>query len=257
MKFLFHGYVQIQLLAIVGGRLQMVLGFTPFQYGSTVTIHQAIYQRSGTNTIPFSLPQQVFHGPMFISNIISISYAPQTLHRLSKCLMVLLISSSNFSVIDIIFIFLTIVLCYRNAWNTGIWAWDHIHQDRVLLVLWVAALLGDNPMQSELSCHIGSMGKYFCRICHVKGSNDYQHENDRVHDHAGGTDDSGNGGNGAEFASYGVQQSDIEEVLSDGNGAQTSAKKAPQKKRQKKGTETMTEMVDRLRRFAKVCLTLT
>ena len=33
----------------------------------------------------------------------------------------------------------------------------------------VLALLGDNPMQSELACHIGLMGKFFCRHCWVKG----------------------------------------------------------------------------------------
>lgn len=40
----------------------------------------------------------------------------------------------------------------------------------MLIIPSVIALLGDNPMQSELSCHIGSMGKFFCRVCHVKGS---------------------------------------------------------------------------------------
>lgn len=34
----------------------------------------------------------------------------------------------------------------------------------------VVALLGDNPMQSEFACHVGSMGKYFCRVCRVKGT---------------------------------------------------------------------------------------
>jgi hypothetical protein len=34
----------------------------------------------------------------------------------------------------------------------------------------VHALLGDNPMHSEFACHIGLRGKYFCRVCEVKGS---------------------------------------------------------------------------------------
>lgn len=40
----------------------------------------------------------------------------------------------------------------------------------MLLIPFVYALLGDNPMQSELSSHIGLRGKHFCRICYVKGS---------------------------------------------------------------------------------------
>jgi hypothetical protein len=45
-----------------------------------------------------------------------------------------------------------------------------VHQECVLLILSIIALLGDNPMQSKLACHIGSMGKFFCQICQVKGS---------------------------------------------------------------------------------------
>lgn len=37
------------------------------------------------------------------------------------------------------------------------------------MIPFVAALLGDNPMQSEFACHVGSGGKLFCRICRVKG----------------------------------------------------------------------------------------
>ncbi|KAH9023715.1 hypothetical protein EDB85DRAFT_1849591, partial [Lactarius pseudohatsudake] len=65
------------------------------------------------------------------------------------------------------------------AWDEGIWAWDCVHEARVLVIPFVAALLGDNPMQSEFACHIGQMGnmvfmyavhhKFFCRTCDVKG----------------------------------------------------------------------------------------
>jgi hypothetical protein len=51
----------------------------------------------------------------------------------------------------------------------GIWAWDCVHQEAVLVLLWILALLGDNPMQSEFACHIGLRGKLFCRICLVQG----------------------------------------------------------------------------------------
>ncbi|KAG2335535.1 hypothetical protein BDR05DRAFT_841947, partial [Suillus weaverae] len=56
----------------------------------------------------------------------------------------------------------------EESWNQGIWAWDCVHE-YVLVILSVLALLGDNPMRSEMACHTGSMGKYFCRICKVKG----------------------------------------------------------------------------------------
>ncbi|KZW00123.1 hypothetical protein EXIGLDRAFT_587550, partial [Exidia glandulosa HHB12029] len=44
-------------------------------------------------------------------------------------------------------------------------AWDCLYEEEVLLVPWGIALQGDNPMQSELSAHIGLTGKCFCRVC--------------------------------------------------------------------------------------------
>lgn len=58
----------------------------------------------------------------------------------------------------------------RNAQDNGIWAWDCILSEVVVIIPFVLALLGDNPMQSELSCHIGMLGKFFCRVCYVKGT---------------------------------------------------------------------------------------
>ncbi|KAH9003025.1 hypothetical protein EDB86DRAFT_3063037 [Lactarius hatsudake] len=55
------------------------------------------------------------------------------------------------------------------AWNTGVWAWDCVHEDHVLVIPFVAALLGDNPMQSEFACHVGPGGKMICHVCQVKG----------------------------------------------------------------------------------------
>ncbi|KAG1806360.1 uncharacterized protein HD556DRAFT_1428515 [Suillus plorans] len=57
----------------------------------------------------------------------------------------------------------------EESWKQGIWAWDCVHEEYVLVIPSILALLVDNPMQSEMACHIGSMGKYFCRICKVKG----------------------------------------------------------------------------------------
>ncbi|KAI0751777.1 hypothetical protein C8Q80DRAFT_1099078 [Daedaleopsis nitida] len=55
------------------------------------------------------------------------------------------------------------------AQREGVWAWDGQLQEPVLLVPFVLALLGDNPMQSEFACHMGMRAKFFCRNCWVKG----------------------------------------------------------------------------------------
>ncbi|KAJ3858394.1 hypothetical protein EV359DRAFT_69043 [Lentinula novae-zelandiae] len=57
----------------------------------------------------------------------------------------------------------------QDCQENGIWAWDPKTHSRVLLIVCVLALLGDNPMQSEFACHIGLRGKFFCRTCWVKG----------------------------------------------------------------------------------------
>ncbi|KIK29909.1 hypothetical protein PISMIDRAFT_6633 [Pisolithus microcarpus 441] len=52
----------------------------------------------------------------------------------------------------------------------GIWAWDVEAREMVLVILAVLAMLGDNPMQSELACHVGLQGKFFCHNCWVQGA---------------------------------------------------------------------------------------
>ncbi|KAF8178467.1 hypothetical protein BJ912DRAFT_1045365 [Pholiota molesta] len=56
----------------------------------------------------------------------------------------------------------------EDAQKNGIWAWDFVHKELVMIFPTVLALLGDNPMHSEFACHIGLRGKYFCRTCWVK-----------------------------------------------------------------------------------------
>src|SRR5882762_6469214 len=56
------------------------------------------------------------------------------------------------------------------AQDKGIWAWDCLTEEPVLLIPVILALLGDNPMQSQFACHIGLGGKFFCRACWVKGT---------------------------------------------------------------------------------------
>jgi hypothetical protein len=59
---------------------------------------------------------------------------------------------------------------FRSSQQDGIWAWDCVHNELILIFPTVLALLGDNPMHSEFACHIGLRGKFFCRTCWVKGS---------------------------------------------------------------------------------------
>ncbi|KAJ2968879.1 hypothetical protein NUW54_g13095 [Trametes sanguinea] len=57
----------------------------------------------------------------------------------------------------------------EKAQRDGIWAWDCVLNEPVLVIPFVLALLGDNPMQSEFACHIGLQAKFFCRSCWCKG----------------------------------------------------------------------------------------
>ncbi|KAI9069821.1 hypothetical protein FKP32DRAFT_1558980 [Trametes sanguinea] len=57
----------------------------------------------------------------------------------------------------------------EKAQHDGIWAWDCVLNEPVLVIPFVLALLGDNPMQSEFACHIGLQAKFFCRACWCKG----------------------------------------------------------------------------------------
>ncbi|KAG6835924.1 hypothetical protein H0H93_013289 [Arthromyces matolae] len=122
------------------------------------------------------------------------------------------------------------------AWESGIRAYDCVHKEYVLMIPSVVALLGDNPMQSELSCHVGLMGKYFCRVCQVKGfdtsdqpSQPSQQEETAPH------------GENSEAETASEVSDAGSELLQVKHGA----------KGRKKANETLHSMVERVKRFLK------
>ncbi|KAI9442451.1 hypothetical protein H4582DRAFT_1809218 [Lactarius indigo] len=122
------------------------------------------------------------------------------------------------------------------AWDEGIWAWDCVHEARVLIIPFVSALLGDNPMQSEFACHIGQMGKFFCRMCDVKGFDappsgsrvpvnpTTSHDGNHATSDLPGTSDGESSAGGSPSGSHG----------------------------RKKGDESMQDMVERITRFINI-----
>jgi len=72
--------------------------------------------------------------------------------------------------VALLFIWLSLYLTLRTAQREGVWAWDCVHKEPILVFPSVLALLEDNLMQSKFACHIGFHGKYFCQMCMVKGS---------------------------------------------------------------------------------------
>ena len=52
----------------------------------------------------------------------------------------------------------------------GIWAYNCVLKEKVMVIPSVLALLGDNPMQSEMACHMGLNGNLPCCICLVRSN---------------------------------------------------------------------------------------
>lgn len=124
------------------------------------------------------------------------------------------------------------------AQTEGIWAWDCKLKEMVLVIPSVLALLGDNPMQSELSCHIGLRGKLFCRVCWAKGeAADPESEDEGDEDNQSGI-------------------SSASAVTSDSDSAfhQIAPPKPRKKKRASKNKklETPEDMMERIKTFMKV-----
>ncbi|KAH8103883.1 hypothetical protein BXZ70DRAFT_888343 [Cristinia sonorae] len=112
----------------------------------------------------------------------------------------------------------------EETWNAGVWTWDCVYNERVLVIPSVVALLGDNPMQSELSCHVGLGGRLFCRVCKVSTSSGNEDE-----------DEDENGPDGA--------QHDRNDDVHDSNGSGRTKKKK---------LETMAEMKTRITNFLNI-----
>jgi hypothetical protein len=104
----------------------------------------------------------------------------------------------------------------------------------------ILALLGDNPMQSEFACHIGLGGKFFCRACWVKGSDALAEQVNESHggNQEGRTSDNENVA-GSEVTEDGSDDEFIEGKKSKGCG--------------KRALESMSNMVNHMKSFMKVC----
>lgn len=117
----------------------------------------------------------------------------------------------------------------------GIWAWDCEFKKKVLLIPSVLAMLGDNPMQSEFACHIGLRGRKFCRMCHVEGDVE-------------GADEDDGGSRGQADSGPAPYDSDASSVGSDAS-VTSNTPSTNKTKRSNKKSETMAQMVQRVKIF--------
>lgn len=101
----------------------------------------------------------------------------------------------------------------------------------VLVIPVILAILGDNPMQSEIACHIGLTGKFFCRNCMVYGQ-------EVIEERAG------------------AGRASREHVRAESVASNSSAASDDSAKKKGKRKETMQDLVDRARRFLGVSTVL-
>lgn len=116
----------------------------------------------------------------------------------------------------------------------------------------VLAILGDNPMQSEICCHRGMTAKKFCRICWVTGDadDDGELEGEPVNIAVEASGDF----NGSESApSSPIIGRTRRSTLSTGS-SQTHAAEPSEPKQRRRKTETLKEMMERISNFMVVRL---
>ena len=115
----------------------------------------------------------------------------------------------------------------------------------VLFFIMVLALLGDNPMQSKLACHIGLKGKFFCRVCLVKGRD--------AKAIRGAGDRDGGGGAAEDTDSVCSALSEASEASEAASPRERSSGNDRRKKSKRVARpETMAETVDRVRAFVQL-----
>ncbi|KAK7006328.1 hypothetical protein R3P38DRAFT_3366987 [Favolaschia claudopus] len=150
--------------------------------------------------------------------------------------------------LECVYYFFTIFIrssdAISEAQENGIWAWDSVLNEPVLVIPEVLALLGDNPMQSEFACHIGLRGKLFYRACWVKGSDAAEQDVEPA-----STQPAGGGASDAE--SVGGSDRGSADGSADNSEAEAgTAKKKGKGKR--KVQESLTQMVQRVTSFMKI-----